>query len=145
MENKYIRIGFDRSDNLGVAMPRMAEEEAWVLDEEVTKNPPCVDPSKACHVSRMVALDDFSADFLCLFLSELIKRRQKLSAKWFGNGLPLAADVPLTGIAHCSLLICYAIISAADCLSYPLEEQHRRGTGEGGAIYAVRQSGELRH
>jgi len=41
-------------------MPRMTEEEAWALDEEVTKNPPRVDPSKARHVSRMV-LDDFSA------------------------------------------------------------------------------------
>ena len=45
-------------------MPRMTEEEAWDLDEEVTKNPPRVDPLKARHVSRMVALDDFSADYL---------------------------------------------------------------------------------
>jgi len=45
-------------------MPRMTEEEAWALDEEVTKNPPRVDPSKARHVSRMVAIDDFSADYL---------------------------------------------------------------------------------
>ena len=45
-------------------MPRMTEEEAWALDEQVTKNPPRVDPSKARHVSRMVALDDFSADYL---------------------------------------------------------------------------------
>ena len=45
-------------------MPRMTEEEAWALDEEVTKNPPRVDPSKIRHVSRMVALDDFSADYL---------------------------------------------------------------------------------
>ena len=44
-------------------MPRMAEE-AWAFDEKVTKNPPRVDPSKARHVSRMVALDDFSADYL---------------------------------------------------------------------------------
>jgi hypothetical protein len=42
----------------------MTEEEAWALDEEVTKNPPHVDPSKARHVSRMVALDDFSAEYL---------------------------------------------------------------------------------
>jgi len=34
-------------------MPRMTEEEAWALDDEVTKNPPRVDPSKARHVSRM--------------------------------------------------------------------------------------------
>ena len=45
-------------------MPRMTEEEAWALAEEVEKNPPRVDPSKARHVSRMVALDDFSADYL---------------------------------------------------------------------------------
>ena len=45
-------------------MPRMTEEEAWALDEEVTKNPPRVDPLKARHVSRMVALDDFSATYL---------------------------------------------------------------------------------
>jgi len=45
-------------------MPRMTEEEAWALDEEVTRNPPRVDPSKARHVSRMVALDDFSVDYL---------------------------------------------------------------------------------
>ena len=45
-------------------MPRMTEEEAWALDEEVTKNPPRVDPSKARHVSRMVTLDDFSANYL---------------------------------------------------------------------------------
>jgi len=45
-------------------MPRMTEEEAWALDEEVTKNPPRVDPSKARHVSSMVTLDDFSAEYL---------------------------------------------------------------------------------
>ena len=42
----------------------MTEDEAWALEEEVTKNPPHVDPSKARHVSRMVPLDDFSADYL---------------------------------------------------------------------------------
>ncbi|MCL2209812.1 MAG: hypothetical protein FWB89_06610 [Treponema sp.] len=42
----------------------MTEEEAWALDEEVTNNPPCVDPAKARHISRMVALDDFSANYL---------------------------------------------------------------------------------
>jgi len=45
-------------------MKDMTEEEAWALDEEVTRNPPRVDPSKARHVSRMVALDDFSAEYL---------------------------------------------------------------------------------
>ena len=45
-------------------MPRMTEEEAWALDELVTQNPPRVDPSKARHAVRMVALDDFSIGYL---------------------------------------------------------------------------------
>jgi hypothetical protein len=46
------------------AMPRMTEEEAWALEDEVTRNPPKVDPSKARHPVRMIAVDDFSADWL---------------------------------------------------------------------------------
>jgi hypothetical protein len=42
----------------------MTEEEAWALDDEVTRNPPKVDPSKARHPVRMIAVDDFSADWL---------------------------------------------------------------------------------
>jgi hypothetical protein len=45
-------------------MPRMTEAEAWALEEEVTKNPPKVDPAKARHPARMIAVDDFSADWL---------------------------------------------------------------------------------
>ena len=45
-------------------MPRMTEEEAEYWDEYVTKNPPKVDPSKARHVTRMVALDDLSANYI---------------------------------------------------------------------------------
>jgi hypothetical protein len=45
-------------------MPRMTEEEAWALEEEVTKNPPKVDPSKARRPVRMITVDDFSADWL---------------------------------------------------------------------------------
>jgi len=45
-------------------MPKMTEEEAEALDEFVTKYPPKVDPSKARHISRMVALDDFSANYI---------------------------------------------------------------------------------
>ena len=45
-------------------MPRMTEKEAWALEEEVTKNPPRVDASKARHVSKMVALDEFSVNYL---------------------------------------------------------------------------------
>jgi hypothetical protein len=45
-------------------MSRMTEEEAWALEDEVTRNPPKVDPSKARHPVRMIAVDDFSADWL---------------------------------------------------------------------------------
>ena len=45
-------------------MPRMTEEEAEALDDFVTNNPPKVDPSKARHAIRMVALDDFAAEYL---------------------------------------------------------------------------------
>jgi len=45
-------------------MPDITEEEAFALDEFVTKNPPNVDPSKARHVNRIVILDDLSADYL---------------------------------------------------------------------------------
>jgi hypothetical protein len=42
----------------------MTEAEAWALEEEVTKNPPKVDPAKARHPVRMIVVDDFSADWL---------------------------------------------------------------------------------
>ena len=45
-------------------MARMTEEEAWALEEEVTNNPPKVDPAKARRPVRMIAVDDFSADWL---------------------------------------------------------------------------------
>ena len=72
-------------------MPEMTEEEAWALDEEVTKNPPRVDPSKARHESRMVALDDFSADYLMSvsigtnktpseIIGEMVRERTAVSA-----------------------------------------------------------------
>ena len=72
-------------------MPRMTEEEAWALDEEVTKNPPHVDPSKARHVSRMVAIDDFTADYIMSvsilshktpteIISELVREKTTVSA-----------------------------------------------------------------
>jgi flagellar biosynthesis component FlhA len=34
-------------------MPRMTEEEAWALEDEVTRNPPKADPSKARHRENM--------------------------------------------------------------------------------------------
>ena len=45
-------------------MPRMTEEEANVLDDFVTNNPPKVDPSKARHIIRMVELDNFTAEYI---------------------------------------------------------------------------------
>jgi hypothetical protein len=45
-------------------MPFMTEEEADALDELVTNNPPRVDPSKARHAVRMVAIDDLTAEYL---------------------------------------------------------------------------------
>ena len=45
-------------------MPRMTEKEADMLDDFVTKNPPEVDPSKARHITRIVALDDFTSEYI---------------------------------------------------------------------------------
>ena len=45
-------------------MPRMTEEEANALDNFITSNPPRVDPSKARRVTRMVALDDFTIEYI---------------------------------------------------------------------------------
>jgi hypothetical protein len=42
----------------------MTEEEAWALEEEVTKNPPAVDPAKARRPVCMIPVDGFSADWL---------------------------------------------------------------------------------
>jgi hypothetical protein len=42
----------------------MTEEEAFALDKFVTEHPPKVDPKKARHVTRMVALDALSAEYL---------------------------------------------------------------------------------
>ncbi len=67
-------------------MPRMTEEEAWALEDEVTRNPPAVDPAKARHPIRMIAVDEFSADWLRIkaeaehmtpgeIISELVRER----------------------------------------------------------------------
>ena len=49
-------------------MKTMTDEEADALDEYYTKNPPRVNPRKnggfAKKSFRMVAIDDFSADYL---------------------------------------------------------------------------------
>ena len=73
-------------------MPGMTEEEAWALDEEVTKNPPRVDPSKARHISKMVAIDDFTADYIMSvsigshktpteIISEMVREKTNISAQ----------------------------------------------------------------
>ena len=45
-------------------MSRMTEEEANALDDFITDNPPKVDPLKARHITRMVALDDFTVEYI---------------------------------------------------------------------------------
>ena len=52
-------------------MPRMTEEEAWALDEEVTKNPPKVSGDGKSgffmkHKNEIVILDSVSATWLRL-------------------------------------------------------------------------------
>ncbi|GHV93886.1 hypothetical protein AGMMS50293_02060 [Spirochaetia bacterium] len=42
----------------------MTDEEYDVLEDEVTRNPPKVDPTKARHPVRMISVDDLSADWL---------------------------------------------------------------------------------
>jgi hypothetical protein len=42
----------------------MTDEEADALDEEVTRNPPKVDPAKARRAVRMIAVDDLTAEYL---------------------------------------------------------------------------------
>jgi len=45
-------------------MPDITEEEAYALDDMVTRYPPKVDASKARNADHMVILDDLSADYL---------------------------------------------------------------------------------
>jgi len=45
-------------------MPDLTDEEYDALEEEVTRNPPKVDPAKARHPVRMITVDDLSADWL---------------------------------------------------------------------------------
>ena len=56
-------------------MPRMTEEEAQALDEEVTKNPPRVDPSKARHVKAQSA-------YFAEKLAEAEREADKPNAVW---------------------------------------------------------------
>jgi hypothetical protein len=45
-------------------MPRLTEAEYDALEDEITRNPPDVDPAKSRHPVRMVVVDDFSAEWL---------------------------------------------------------------------------------
>jgi hypothetical protein len=69
----------------------MTEAEAWALEDEVTKNPPAVNPAKARHPVRMIAVDEFSADWLRIkaeaenttpseIISELVRERIAVTA-----------------------------------------------------------------
>jgi hypothetical protein len=62
-------------------MSKMTEKEADDMDEFVTNNPPKVDPSKARYATRMVALDDFSADYLLSLSSASNKSPTQLIAE----------------------------------------------------------------
>jgi hypothetical protein len=45
-------------------MPRLTEAEYDILEDEITRNPPDVDPAKSRRPVRMVVVDDFSAEWL---------------------------------------------------------------------------------
>ncbi|GHT59942.1 hypothetical protein FACS1894109_16800 [Spirochaetia bacterium] len=45
-------------------MPRLTEAEYDALDEEITRNPPDIDPAKARRPVRMIMVDDLCADWL---------------------------------------------------------------------------------
>jgi hypothetical protein len=44
-------------------MPRLTDAEYDTLDEEITRNPPDVDPDGARRPVRMVVVDDISVDW----------------------------------------------------------------------------------
>jgi hypothetical protein len=45
-------------------MPRLTEAEYDALEDEITRNPPDIDPAKARRPVRLIAVDDFSAEWL---------------------------------------------------------------------------------
>ena len=61
-------------------MENMSEEEAFVLDEYYTKNPPKVDPSKARIRVPMVRVDRVTAEYL----AEKAKSTQKTPEEILG-------------------------------------------------------------
>jgi hypothetical protein len=62
-------------------METMTEEEAFVLDDYYTKNPPKVDPSKARIRIPMIRLDGATAEYL----AERAKETQKTPADVIGE------------------------------------------------------------
>ena len=67
------------------AMETMTEEEAFVLDEYYTQNPPGVDPPKARIRIPVARVDSVTAASLLSLAETTRKRRKKLSANWCGN------------------------------------------------------------
>jgi hypothetical protein len=45
-------------------MPRLTEAEYDALEDEITRNPPDVDPAKTRHPVHLIEVDNFSADWL---------------------------------------------------------------------------------
>jgi hypothetical protein len=45
-------------------MSRLTQAAYDTLEDEITRNPPDVDPAKSRHPVRMVVVDDFSAEWL---------------------------------------------------------------------------------
>jgi hypothetical protein len=45
-------------------MSRLTETEYDALEDEITRNPPDVDPAKSRRPVRMMVVDDFSAEWL---------------------------------------------------------------------------------
>jgi len=62
-------------------METMTEEEAFVLDDYYTKNPPKVDPSKARIRIPMIRLDGATAEYL----AERAKETHKTPADVIGE------------------------------------------------------------
>jgi hypothetical protein len=72
-------------------MEIMTEEEAFALDEYYTNNPPKADPSKArIRIPIWYVLTAAPLKTCYHFPKQPTKRRKRLSANWYGNGLPLA-------------------------------------------------------
>jgi hypothetical protein len=75
-------------------MKEMTDEEAEYWDEYYTKNPPKVDPAKARYAVRMVALDDFTADYLVTKATATHKSPTEIVGELVRGELARAAATP---------------------------------------------------